>query len=110
MDVLIILGSDSDLPVGKETVKLFEKLGIEYELRIASAHRTPEKVKRLITEAEASGVKIFIAGAGLSAHLAGVVASYTLRPVVGIPMDGCHCWLQICDGRTICRNLDGMEG
>lgn len=88
MDVLIILGSDSDLPVGKETVRLFEKLGIEHELRIASAHRTPEKVKSLVTGAEESGVKIFIAGAGLSAHLAGVVASYTLKPVIGIPMDG----------------------
>ncbi len=88
MDVLIVLGSDSDLPVGKETVRLFKKLGIAHELRIASAHRTPEKVKSLITEAEASGAKIFIAGAGLSAHLAGVIASYTLKPVIGIPMDG----------------------
>ena len=88
MDVLILLGSDSDIDVGREVMNIFSKLGIEHSLRIASAHRTPDKVKSILAEAENNDVKIIIAGAGLSAHLAGVVASHTLKPVIGIPMDG----------------------
>lgn len=88
MDVLILLGSDSDADVGVETVKILDKLSIKHEIHVASAHRSPERVKNLIEKAEGAGAKVVIAGAGLSAHLAGVVAAETLLPVIGIPMGG----------------------
>ncbi len=88
MDVMIILGSDSDLETGKEATKVLETLGLDHSIHIASAHRTPDKVRGLVRQAEDSGAKAIIAGAGMSAHLAGVIASETLLPVIGIPMDG----------------------
>ncbi len=88
MDVLVLFGSESDMEVGNEIVKLFDRFGVKHALHIASAHRTPEKVGRLIKKAEKEGAKAIIAGAGLSAHLAGVVASKTLLPVIGIPVAG----------------------
>ena len=88
MKVLIILGSGSDADVGREVVKVLGDFSIECELRLASAHRSPARVEKLISEAEARGAKVIIAGAGLSAHLAGVVASKTLLPVIGIPVGG----------------------
>ncbi len=88
MDVLILLGSESDLETGHEATKIFDEMGIGYALHIASAHRTPGKVRALIKQAEADGAKAVIAGAGMSAHLAGVVASETILPVIGIPMGG----------------------
>ncbi|MBF0169885.1 MAG: 5-(carboxyamino)imidazole ribonucleotide mutase [Nitrospinae bacterium] len=88
MEVLVLFGSESDMEVGAEIVKLFDAFGIRHALHIASAHRTPEKVGRLVKKAEKEGAKAIIAGAGLSAHLAGVVASKTLLPVIGIPVAG----------------------
>jgi 5-(carboxyamino)imidazole ribonucleotide mutase len=88
MDVLILFGSESDLETGQEATKVFDEMGIDYELHIASAHRTPSKVRSLVKHAEAKGAKVVIAGAGMSAHLAGVVAAETLLPVIGIPMGG----------------------
>ncbi len=87
MDIMVIFGSESDLPVGEEVRKIFDKLGVKFEMRIASAHRTPDRVYELIKKAEDQGAKAIIAGAGMSAHLAGVVASKTILPVIGIPMD-----------------------
>jgi phosphoribosylaminoimidazole carboxylase PurE protein len=88
MEVLVLFGSASDMHVGAEIVKLFDHFKIDYEMHIASAHRTPEKAVALVKKAERSGAKAIIAGAGMSAHLAGVVASVTLLPVIGIPVDG----------------------
>ncbi len=88
MDVLLLFGSESDMPVADEAVAMLEKLGISYQMNIASAHRTPGKVRSLVEQAEADGCRVIIAGAGLSAHLAGVVAGETLLPVIGIPIDG----------------------
>jgi 5-(carboxyamino)imidazole ribonucleotide mutase len=88
MEILILLGSESDLETGHEAIKVFDEMGISYSLHIASAHRTPGKVRSLIKQAEAGGARIVIAGAGMSAHLAGVVAAETLLPVIGIPMGG----------------------
>lgn len=88
MDVLILLGSESDLETGHEATKVFDEMGIGYGLHIASAHRTPSKVLSLVRRAEANGAKVVIAGAGMSAHLAGVVAAETILPVIGIPMAG----------------------
>jgi len=85
MDVLVILGSKSDLPVAEKAKAIFEELGIAHEFTIASAHRTPERVKELV---ESSDAKVFIAIAGLSAALPGVVAAHTLKPVIGVPVSG----------------------
>ena len=83
----ILMGSDSDLPVMQESAAMLQEFGIEYEMLIASAHRTPKKVLEYSQSAEKRGIKIIIAGAGWAAHLAGVVASLTTLPVIGVPMD-----------------------
>ena len=85
--VLIVMGSDSDMPVMEETVKILQELGISYETVIASAHRTPERTTRLASEAEDKGIEVIIAGAGMAAHLAGVLAAHTIVPVIGVPID-----------------------
>jgi 5-(carboxyamino)imidazole ribonucleotide mutase len=94
MDVQIILGSASDKEIAKKAVDVLKELGVEYNLTVASAHRTPERVEKVIKDAHENGVKVFIAIAGLAAHLPGVVASKTVRPVIGVPVDS---------------NLDGMD-
>jgi phosphoribosylamine--glycine ligase len=85
--VLIVMGSDSDLPIVEETGKILREFGVPYEMTIASAHRTPERVQKLASEAEKRGIEVVIAAAGAAAHLAGVVASHTLLPVIGIPIN-----------------------
>ena len=84
--VQILMGSDSDLPVMAETARVLEKIGVPYDLAIASAHRSPERTRKLVESAVAAGVKVFVAGAGAAAHLAGVVASHTVLPVLGVPL------------------------
>ncbi|MBN1823354.1 MAG: 5-(carboxyamino)imidazole ribonucleotide mutase [Endomicrobiales bacterium] len=86
--VAVLVGSDSDLAMAQETVKVLEELGIEHTLNVASAHRTPEKVKKIVKDSEANGAEVFIAGAGMSAALPGVVAAETIKPVIGIPFEG----------------------
>jgi 5-(carboxyamino)imidazole ribonucleotide mutase len=86
--VLIVMGSDSDLPVLEETAKLLEQLDIPYEMRSASAHRTPRKTAELVEGAADRGIQVIIAAAGLAAHLPGVVAAGTILPVIGVPMGG----------------------
>ena len=83
----ILMGSDSDLPVMQEAAAMLQEFGIEYEMTIASAHRTPKKVLEYSTSAETRGIKVIIAGAGWAAHLAGVIASQTTLPVIGVPID-----------------------
>ncbi|MBN2168274.1 MAG: 5-(carboxyamino)imidazole ribonucleotide mutase [Actinobacteria bacterium] len=87
MKVLIITGSKSDLPKMEETKDMLERLEIPSEIIVASAHRTPERVDRAIQSAEEEGAEVIIAGAGMSAHLPGVVASKTDLPVIGVPLD-----------------------
>jgi len=82
----IIMGSDSDLPVMKEAAKVLEDFGIEYEITIVSAHRTPERMFKYAKEAEGRELRVIIAGAGGSAHLPGMVASLTPLPVIGVPI------------------------
>ena len=84
----IILGSDSDLPLAQEITNILEKLDIPFELTIGSAHRTPDRVSEYVTTAADRGIRVLIAVAGLAAHLPGVVASKTLLPVIGVPVDG----------------------
>ncbi len=86
--VLILMGSDSDLPVMEEGAKVLAEFGVPCEMRISSAHRSPEKTATLAAEAAARGVKVIIAGAGMAAHLAGVVAAETVLPVIGVPLGG----------------------
>ena len=86
VDVLILVGSDSDVPVVQACYDILVDSGLSVDFHVASAHRTPDKVHALVHKAEADGVKVFIAGAGGAAHLAGVVAATTTRPVIGIPL------------------------
>ena len=83
----LVMGSDSDHPVMSEALSVLDELGIPYEFLVASAHRTPDRVREYVRKAEAGGTKVFIAGAGGAAHLAGVIAAETLRPVIGVPLD-----------------------
>lgn len=84
--VAIIMGSDSDLPVMQEAAEMLEDFGIEFQISIVSAHRTPERMYEYARAAEANGFKIIIAGAGGAAHLPGMVASITHLPVIGVPV------------------------
>ena len=84
--VSIIIGSKSDYDVMKECAETLKKFGVPYELIISSAHRSPERTKTYIKEAEKKGAQVFIAAAGMAAHLAGAVAAATTKPVVGVPL------------------------
>jgi 5-(carboxyamino)imidazole ribonucleotide mutase len=86
--VLILIGSESDRPVMEKSIATLEKLKVPCRLEVASAHRTPEKVRSLVAEAESADVAVFICGAGMAAHLAGAVAALTVRPVIGVPLAG----------------------
>lgn len=86
--VAVLMGSDSDLPTMQGTLDTLTGLGVPWEVKITSAHRTPTQTMDYVKAAEARGCKVFIAAAGLAAHLAGAVAAHTLRPVVGVPMAG----------------------
>ncbi len=85
--VLILMGSDSDAPVMSAAGEVLSELGVTWEMTVASAHRSPERVTRLVSDAPARGVRVFIVGAGAAAHLAGVVAAHTTLPVIGVPID-----------------------
>lgn len=84
--ILIICGSDSDLPTMADAGRALDRLGIGWDLRVSSAHRAPERTAELARTAHACGYSAIIAGAGLAAHLPGVVASFTHLPVIGVPL------------------------
>lgn len=84
--VAVIMGSASDWETMQHCVQTLQKLEIPYEVRVLSAHRTPDALEAYVTDVESRGAQVFVAAAGGAAHLAGVVASQTLRPVLGIPM------------------------
>ena len=86
-EVLILMGSDSDAEVMSAAVAVLTELGITSRMTVASAHRSPARVLRLVEEAPANGVRVFIVGAGAAAHLAGVIAAHTTLPVIGVPID-----------------------
>ena len=87
MKVAVMMGSDSDWPILKPAVELLKSFGIESEVIVASAHRTPAKVREVVLCAPEKGIGAFIVAAGAAAHLAGVVASYTTLPVIGVPIN-----------------------
>ncbi len=82
----IVMGSESDLPLMGKAAEICKEFNVPYEMRIISAHRAPNKLKEFVFNGEKKGIKVFIAGAGLAAHLPGVIASYTHRPVIGVPL------------------------
>lgn len=82
------MGSDSDLTVMQEAADVLSQFGVSHEMRISSAHRSPVRTLELASQAADRGVKVIIAGAGMAAHLAGVVAAKTILPVIGVPMPG----------------------
>jgi len=86
LDVAIMMGSKSDLETMRPAAKVLEGLGLTVEVRVLSAHRTPEETAAFVREAGRRGVKAFICGAGGAAHLAGAVAAHTTRPVIGVPI------------------------
>jgi phosphoribosylaminoimidazole carboxylase PurE protein len=85
--VAIVLGSDSDYPVIQDMIKILKDFGIEYELTVSSAHRSPNLTYRYAATLEESGIQVVIACAGAAAHLAGVIAAHTILPVIGVPID-----------------------
>jgi 5-(carboxyamino)imidazole ribonucleotide mutase len=85
--VSVLMGSDSDLSTVQSTLDTLSALAIPFEVKITSAHRTPDDTRRYVRDAEERGCTVFVAAAGLAAHLAGTVAAHTLKPVIGIPMD-----------------------
>jgi len=87
MDVVILIGSESDYELIKDAVGILREFGISYRLEVTSAHRSPERTRSLIADSEKKGAKVFIAAAGRAAHLAGVVAGHTTAPVIGVPIE-----------------------
>ena len=85
--VAVLMGSDSDFPVMESALDVLEAFGVRYEARVGSAHRTPAAVHDYVRDAETRGCTVFIAAAGMAAHLAGAVAALTIRPVIGVPVD-----------------------
>ncbi|MBF7068439.1 5-(carboxyamino)imidazole ribonucleotide mutase [Campylobacter volucris] len=86
--VSVLMGSKNDYDVIKEALRIFDDFGVKYEVLITSAHRSPQRTQEYIKEAEAKGAKVFIAAAGMAAHLAGAVAAHTTKPVLGVPISG----------------------
>jgi len=84
--VLILMGSKNDMPIMKKAEAVFDEFGVAYKTLVRSAHRTPEATVEAIKEAEEAGCQVFICGAGMAAHLAGVVCSKTVKPVIGVPI------------------------
>lgn len=84
--VSIVMGSDSDLEIMKEALSVLESFGVPAEIQVLSAHRSPEKVSKYASELAKRGVSVVIAGASGAAHLAGVIAAYTILPVIGVPI------------------------
>ena len=87
LQVQILMGSGSDADVMRNTVRTLRDLGVGCEMTVASAHRSPDRVRQVLAEAHERGVKVFVVGAGAAAHLAGVVAAHTVLPVIGVPID-----------------------
>lgn len=86
--VAILMGSDSDLATMQRTAEVLKEYGIPHELKVTSAHRTPDATQAYVRDAETRGCQIFVCAAGLAAHLAGAVAAQTTRPVIGVPLEG----------------------
>jgi phosphoribosylaminoimidazole carboxylase PurE protein len=87
VSVSVVMGSDSDLPVMQETARILDTFGIPYEIFLTSAHRSPERTSSFARKAAQRGIRVIVVGAAAAAHLAGVIASQTILPVIGVPLD-----------------------
>ncbi|MGQ9673023.1 MAG: 5-(carboxyamino)imidazole ribonucleotide mutase [Candidatus Aminicenantales bacterium] len=87
MDVAVLIGSESDFEIVREGMDLLKSFGVSFRLEVSSAHRSPERTRKLVVELEREGAKLFIAVAGKAAHLAGFVAAHTTLPVIGVPVE-----------------------
>lgn len=114
----ILMGSESDLPVMEEAVKVLKEMGIPYVMDISSAHRLPEKTAEYAKSARKRGIEVIIAGAGMAAHLAGAVAAHTTLPVIGVPLksgalsgiDALYSTVQMPDGIPVATvGIDGAK-
>ncbi len=85
--IAILMGSESDWPIMQATTEVLVRMGVDYEVKITSAHRTPQATMDYVLDASDRGCDAFICAAGLAAHLAGAVAAHTIRPVIGVPID-----------------------
>ena len=85
--VAVLMGSESDWPVMASATSMLKTLGVKYEVKVTSAHRTPAGTQAYVADAEKRGCRVFICAAGMAAHLAGAVAAHTQRPVIGVPID-----------------------
>jgi len=116
--VLIVMGSESDREVMNKTAEVLSGFGIGYEIIVSSAHRNPERTRKLAKEAEKKGINVIIAGAGMAAHLPGVIAAHTKLPVIGVPlpslpfkgMDSFFSILQMPSGVPVATMSVGNEG
>ncbi|PAF43734.1 5-(carboxyamino)imidazole ribonucleotide mutase [Helicobacter sp. 11S03491-1] len=86
--VSIIMGSKSDWSIVSECIEIFKQFDVKYEVIISSAHRSPDRTREYVQESEKKGAQVFIAAAGMAAHLAGAIASQTCKPVIGVPLNG----------------------
>ncbi len=117
-EVAVVLGSASDQQTMEDCFQFLDSFGVEYELKIASAHRTPGEVREFATNARDEGFKVIIAGAGLAAHLPGVIASYTTLPVIGVPissgaldgLDALYSMVQMPGGVPVATVAIGKHG
>lgn len=114
----ILMGSDSDLPVMEKAAAIFEEMGVPYEMDISSAHRLPDKTAEYARNARERGLEVVIAGAGMAAHLAGVIAAHTTLPVIGVPLasgamngvDALHSTVQMPPGIPVATvAIDGAK-
>lgn len=101
--VLIVLGSDSDLPTMSAACSTLDEFGVDYSLRILSAHRVPQEVAALASNAKEQGYRAIIAAAGMAAHLPGVIAAYTTLPVIGVPLQS-----KVLDGQDALYSIVQM--
>ncbi|OGC90610.1 MAG: 5-(carboxyamino)imidazole ribonucleotide mutase [candidate division Zixibacteria bacterium RBG_16_48_11] len=116
--VLILTGSKNDIVEFKPTAELLDQFQIPYQMRVSSAHRNPDRTRRLAKQAEKRGIKVIIAAAGMAAHLAGVVASLTTLPVIGVPLgnsyfkgtDSFLATLQMPAGTPVATVAVGSQG
>ena len=116
--VLVVMGSKSDMPVMEKAVKQLDEFGIASEVVVTSAHRAPDRTAQIAREAEARGIKVIIAGAGMAAALPGVMAAYSARPVIGVPcasgalngLDALYAISQMPPGVPVaCVGIDGAK-
>ena len=116
--VLIVMGSESDREVMNKTAEVLSSFGIDFEMVVSSAHRNPERTRKLAKEAEKKGINVIIAGAGMAAHLPGVIAAHTKLPVIGVPlpslpfkgMDSFFSILQMPSGVPVATMSVGAPG